>query len=261
MDKSQVLKTFHDTAIVTSFIDIGRKEFTHGFDRPVEIYIEYFKNLSILKNNFYIQVDDELKEKILSLRDYDKTYFIDCNIFEEKKDLLEKIKITQQNQYYKNMIKDHLKHHPEYWNSYYVFVTILKSFFVKKAIEQYNIKEDLITWIDFGYARKEIKNIEKIILPFEKNKITMFNRKLIKNINLHDAIFFNDVFIMGGSVTASKENWLILYDLCMESINNLLDKNIIDDDQTIFLMAYLKNPDIFNLIESQDWFPIFNYCQ
>ncbi|MBV6579038.1 hypothetical protein JL978_19205, partial [Acinetobacter baumannii] len=55
------------------------------------------------------------------------------------------------------------------------------------------------------------------------------------------AIFENEVFIIGGVAIASKEKWLELQKIIYSCQLELLNENIVDDDQGIYLMALLKS--------------------
>jgi protein YibB len=245
-------------AIVTAFSDIGRGSWEGWAKRTTEQYIDYFKNIANLKNPMYMYVDDNLKDVVLNLRKDNITHFIDVDIYNKYKGLHANIKKVHSLDSFKASIPNNLKNNPEYWNDKYVFIMLLKSYFVKLAIEQFDISEDLLVWLDFGYVRHPIIE-EYLLLPFNADKVTVFSQKNIGDPNITSAVLNNEIFIMGGSVTASKENWLLLNELCEESIKELVGKNLIDDDQGVWLMAYTKNRDLFEVIITENnWFPLFD---
>jgi protein YibB len=252
----QDLKT---VAIVTSFIDIGRGNWQGWANRTQDNYFEYFKNLSHLENPLYIYVDDSLKSRVLDLRQGRPTYFIESNVYDDFKYLYNEILRVHSLDSFKKSIPAHLLNHPEYWSPDYVFVTLLKYKIVKLAINQFKIKEDLVSWIDFGYKRDNVFIGNYLSLPFPKNKITVFSQKEIKDPDISFSVLNNDVYIMGSPIIGSKDNWIELINLCDESCADLFNMDIIDDDQGIWLMSYLKNKELFNVIVTEEWFPLFKY--
>lgn len=246
-------------AIVTAFSDIGRGNWDGWPQRTTDQYFEYFSKIAHLENPIYIYIDDNLKEKVLELRHNRPTYFINADIYNDFNYLYKNIKKIHSLDSFKNYIPEHLKEHPEYWSSEYVFITLLKSYFVKLAIDQFQINEDLLSWIDFGYKRENSFIGKYLSLPFNKDKITVFSQKEIVEPDIVACVINNDIYIIGSSIVASKENWLILNNYCDISIKELFSKNIIDDDQSIWLMSYLKNKDIFDVIVTEEWFALFKY--
>lgn len=247
-------------AFVTFFIDIGRGSWEGWSNRTQENYFQYFSNMAHLENPIYIYIEESLKSRILDLRQGRPTYFIESeNPYEKFSDRYDKIKKIQTSDLFNTLLPHHLKSHPEYSRPDYPFVTLLKSHIVKLAIEQFDIKEDLVAWIDFGYKRDTDFIGNYISLPFPKDKITVFSQRSIENVDVDFSLLNNIVYIMGGSLVASKENWIKLDDSFTESVAELFYKNLVDHDQTIWLMIYLKSPELFNLIVTEEWFPLFKY--
>jgi protein YibB len=246
-------------AIVTSFIDIGRGDWKGWSNRSVEKYFEYFKNISHLDNPIYIYIEDRFKSRILDLRNGKPTYFIKSNVYYDFNSVYQEIKRVHKLDSFKKSIPDHLIDHPEYWSVEYVFVTLLKPYIVELAISQFEIKEDLVSWIDFGYKRDSPVVGKYLSLPFPKDRITAFSQKEILNPDINFSILNNDIYIIGSPIIGSVDTWKILISLCRNSINELFEKDMIDDDQTIWLMSYIKNANLFNVIVTEEWFSLFKY--
>jgi protein YibB len=221
--------------------------------------VDYFKEIAHLENPLYIYVDDSLKSKILELRNENPTYFIDADPYKDFDSLYLEIKRIQESDYFKNLVPEHLKNNPEYWSPDYVFATLLKPYFVKLAIEQFEIKEQLVSWIDFGYKRNSDFIGNYLSLCFPEDKITVFSQKEISNPDVKFCVLNNDIYIIGSPVIASKENWKVLATLYDESVKDLFGIGLVDDDQGIWLMSYLKNPNLFNVIVTKEWFSLFKY--
>ena len=74
-----------------------------------------------------------------------------------------------------------------------------------------------------------------------------------------DIIANNDVHITGPCIVAGKQMWPKLESLVDHSLKELLKNDLIDDDQTVLLMSYLLEPDLFELhkVSDTDWFVAF----
>ncbi len=253
-------KQSNKVAFVTFFIDIGRGDWSGWSNRTQENYFQYFSNMAHLENPIYIYIEENLRSKILDLRQGRPTYFIESeDLYNKFSDRYEQIKKIQNSELFNSLLQPHLKSHPEYSKPEYPFVTLLKSHIVKLAIDQFDIKEDLVAWIDFGYKRDNDLIGNYISLPFPKDKITVFSQQDINFVDVEFSLLNNIVYIMGGSLVSSKENWSSLDAMFSKCVEELFEKNLVDHDQTIWLMIYLKNPELFNLIVTRDWFPLFKY--
>ena len=104
------------------------------------------------------------------------------------------------------------------------------------------------------------KNLEKNLDLFDKNKIHLFNiKEWVDGTIIQDVISNNDVHITGPCIVAGRELWPILEGLVHHSLNELFKNGLVDDDQTLLLMAYLQKPEFFELhrVNDQDWFVAF----
>ena len=61
------------------------------------------------------------------------------------------------------------------------------------------------------------------------------------------AVQNNIVFIIGGVFVAQKEQWKVLSVDMKEALEYLMSIGLVDDDQGLLLMAYFKNPDMYEL--------------
>ncbi|MGE8560853.1 MAG: WlaTC/HtrL family glycosyltransferase, partial [Acinetobacter sp.] len=159
--------------------------------------------------------------------------------------------------------KEQLKN-PEYWSPEYVLINNLKSYFVKNAIQKCNLSTSLVAWVDFGYCRdiNTLDKVKKWNYNFNKEKIHFFTIKKNFDINKENvlfSIFNNRPFIIGGVIVASKEKWIDFSNLVLSCQKKLIADEIIDDDQGVYLMALLKQPDLFklNYLGKNKWFDVF----
>ena len=258
----------NEITIVTAFFDIGRGDWTpdkglpHYLQRTNDTYIKRFANMAKLENKIIVYTSKEFVKLIKLYRQDRPTEIIVLDFPNSFQTLREKVSNVQKNPDYQKKINPTQVRNPEYWNADYVVVNALKSTFVSKAIELGHINTDLVAWLDFGYCREEstLNNVKVWKYPFEKDKIHFFNVKEWKEDTIiEDVIANNDVHITGPCIVADKTMWPTLQALVHESIEAMLKNNLIDDDQTMLLMSYLFQPNIFKLhpVSQDDWFIAF----
>lgn len=256
----------NDITIVTAFFDIGRGDWTpdkglpHYLHRTTDTYMERFSHIAKLENDMIIYTSPEFVDRIKELRDGRPTSILTVDFKNNFKVLRDKITKVQKDPVYQSKINPMQVRNPEYWSADYVVVNALKSSFVNRAKE--TITTDLVAWMDFGYCREEStrNNVTHWKYPFNKDKIHLFNIKDWKEGTfIENVIFNNDVYMTGPCIVAGKDMWIQLEQLVHHSLNELLNNNLVDDDQTLLLMSYLFKPELFELhsVSKEDWFIIF----
>ena len=257
----------NDITIVTAFYDIGREDWKY-FTRKTSYYFECFERLCQLKNK--IVVFSEIKFKSL----FDKIIHdikpdlvvIYEDIFDSNKELINKIKKTQKILQKRGGLTYGLTS-PEHWCPEYVLLTTLKTYFCCAAINKISEIDNIVSWIDFGYIRKEKYLPESKIWKYNfGNKIYLWSiRNIPQKINILEIIKNNIVYIMAGHIVASKEKWYYLNNLMNEQLDQLLSNTLIDDEQTLLLLSYMSNKKEFVLYreiidyDNLDWFYIFHH--
>jgi len=262
-------------SIVTAFFDIGRgnlpttkhgRILPHYQHRNVDTYFDFFRKQAKIENNMVIHTSENFADRIYDIRkEFGMQNATDVvvhssflpNDFIPIKEKIEHI--MQSPEYYNKVLNPQLI---EYWHSDYVLVNILKSFYVTESIRKGLIKTDLTAWIDFGYCRTDetIPKCNKWNYNFNKEKIHFFNIHPIDVRRPVDTIIYTgDVYIMGCHIVAGTHKWNGLRELMEKNLNDLLEHNLIDDDQTLLLMSYLTAPEEFELryVDPSDWFIIF----
>lgn len=258
----------NDITIVTAFFDIGRGEWTpenglpHYLHRTTETYLERFAYMASLENQMVIFTSEDLAPRIEEIRTGKPTQIIVMDFKSSFVELKSEVSRIQNSEDYKKMINPTQIKNPEYWNSDYVVVNLLKSTFVHRAIKMNLVDTDLIAWLDFGYCRdvNTLNGKQKWSYDFDREKIHFFNIKEFKEETyIVDVISNNDVHITGPCIVASKDLWPKLELLVEHAVKELIQYNLIDDDQTLLLMAYLFNPELFELhkVSDNDWFVVF----
>lgn len=256
----------NNITIVTAFYDIGRETWS-SYSRKNEEYFSCFKLLCQLKNKIIVFTQSKFQkefEDIISTIKGDLIVFYDDKIIDNEFYIKKINKIQKSSEYLNGILTPNC---PEYWNPYYVYINFLKSDFCLEAIKRVPEIDDFVSWIDFGYVKKQEQIPESKLWNYQFNdKINFWSIKDIpQEINLIHTVKTNTVYIQGCHIVASKNKWYVLNQLMIEQLNHLLINNLIDDDQTLMLMSYASNPEEFKIynenINYQDlgWFFIFQY--
>lgn len=246
--------------IVTAFYDIGRgdwtpeKGFPHYLQRTTETYIERFSHMAQLENPMIIFSTPDIIEKLRPLRGERPTKWVDFDLFKNYADLIKQIHDIQKKDEYQNMIHPSQRANPEYWNPHYVIVNFLKSVFVNLAIKHKMINTELIAWLDFGYCRTpdKIPASKKWSYDFDVNKMHLFNYKEYDGVPIQRIISTNDVYILGAKIVGGITAWPKFELLMKDSLIELGQHGMVDDDQTLMLMSTIKQPDLFELHKIPD---------
>ena len=126
----------------------------------------------------------------------------------------------------------------------------LKSFFIKWSLDNNLITNDYVAYVDFGYCRTpdKIPPSKRWEYNFGTDHINLFGyREYPNNKPIEEVIFNNQVYILGAKQVGHRTLWPELNRLIVESFAELQSKNLVDDDQTLWLMASLKKPEMFKL--------------
>lgn len=249
-----------DITIVTAFYDIGRGDWTpdkglpHYLQRTTDTYIERFSHMAQIENEMVVFSTSDIIEKLQPLRDDRPTKWISLDIFEKYGELIETIHKIQENENYQRMIHPSQRMNPEYWNPEYVAVNFLKSIFVNIAIKHGFATKELVSWLDFGYCRTadKVPKSKKWSYDFDVTKMHLFNYKEYDNRLINEIISTNDVYILGAKIVGGRTVWPEFQKTMMESLSELIDNGLVDDDQTIMLISTLKNPSLFQLHKIPD---------
>lgn len=261
----------NDVTIVTAFVDIGREHWEGiknnqlippYIKRDTETYFKRFERLTKLKNKIICYTEEKFFDRIKQMRDDIILIGID-SIWEDHQHLLSMIdSVQQQPEFIKFVTRPSS---PEYWSSKYVAVNFMKSHFVNYAVEQNLIDTANAAWIDFGYCREEVYCPPGMTWQFDtENKINLFcQNQFTHTVPIFDIIRTGDVYMQGCHIVAPKGDWQYLKQLVNDNLSTLFNVGLVDDDQTLLLMAYKSAPELFKLIpsESNNWFTIFeNRC-
>lgn len=253
-------------SIVTAFFDIGRSDWgqdvikhggplPHYLKRSTDQYIHHFSRLCELNNEIVVFTSFDLVDTLTNIKKINPKAntpkVISYDYFSNHSNLRNKIEQIQSSSEFAKKINPYQIRNPEYWNKDYVAVTSLKAHFVDQAITLGHINNEWSAWVDFGYCRDDnhLPESKNWNFDFTPNKINFFNyrdpnlKSPMDSISL--AVQNNVVFIIGGVFAAQRDNWKTLSNYMRDSLEELMQNGLVDDDQGLLLMSFYKNPELF----------------
>jgi len=216
-----------------------------------------------MKNDMIIYCADEHEEVIQNIRKHaapeSRTEIVTIDFKKSIQNLKPIIESIQKRPEYIKLVDD--PRMPEYWNAEYVLVNYMKTDFVVDAIERGYITTDLVAWLDFGYVRGS-QGLPKNLIwdyDFDSNKMHYFNKLPIDfQRPIFDIVKTNTVYVMGCHIVGGIDAWKKHRLLNRSSLNQLIACGLVDDDQTIMLMNYKSDQELFELhpikVEQEEWF-------
>lgn len=253
-DKQQI-----NISIVTMFFDIGRGNWLSNngeFQRSNDKYFGYFSHLAKLENDITVFTTDEFSEHILTLRQGKPTNIVTINL-DDFQSWTDKIAKIQQNPNFLANIPLHIQQNPEYASPLYTLITNLKTHFVSQAIQKNLVQHEQVAWVDFGYCRDEttLQGIQHWQYNFDPNYVHLFTIRPHKLLGIFPhprfarsmkkvkyAMFNNKVYIIAGITVATQQKWGEFLQKLTEIHLQLLNENIIDDEQGVYLMCNALYP-------------------
>lgn len=253
--------------IVTAFVDIGRGKWRgikNGeiipsyIKRHNDVYFDRFQRLSKLKNPIICFTESKFFDRIRSMRD-DITLVAIDTLFHDHAHLVSAIENVQNNPLFVQLVDN--KSSPERWSPQYVVINALKSYFVNHAVQNKLNKTNTCAWIDFGYARNAFHCPEGLDWKFDtEGKINLFSTvPHVPPEPIINIIKSGQVYIQGCHIVAPASEWSVLSELTHAAMVTMLNVGLIDDDQTMLLMAVRFAPEKFAVRFNGhgDWFTMF----
>jgi protein YibB len=249
-----------DITIVSAFFDIGRGKWP-AFARSRDQYLEYFRFWARVRNRLVVYTDRENGKDIRRVRaEYDReseTRVIEIDdIADWDRALLSRIGDTLGK---KAAVSFRAKpNHPESYNPVYNYLTYLKPFFVKDALERGLVENDA-AWIDFGYNHGGKYYVRPGDFDFRwsfdtNDKMHCFAIRELDDAPIFEIIRKVDTYITAGLFVGPRVRWIEMCGSFRRSIDHLLSCGMADDEQTLLLMAYRENPDSFQMHRINNFF-------
>jgi protein YibB len=248
-----------DIAIVTAFFDLGRVGWSRRdcdvspkYQRSIEDYFACFDRLARLRNALVVFTSPDFAPRVLASRRAlgleDRTTIL---VIE---DLLQTPEVAAPLGAIGAALSDRYRDFvwrpsaPEFNKPEYVALVALKPTFVQTAVELGLVRARQAAWIDFGYAHDPaiLAGVEDWRGDFG-DKINLFNIFALEDDPIYDIIRRADAYIQACHIVGPATAWADFQARISRAFQALLACGLMDDEQTLMLMAYRAAPDAFIL--------------
>ena len=248
-----------EITLVTAYFDIGRGSW-NKFKRGDNKYVSYFKLWARMRNKLVVYTNAEVAGEVweiresYGLRDRTEVIVID-DVISCDSAIYQKIEQAMQ-----HPISNRFHRHPNYPEAFapiFNYVVLLKPYFVADAVKR-NLVDGTVAWIDFGFNHggELFENSEEFDYLWQydfSDKIHIFTAKELDDEPIFQIVKYMDVYIRGNLIIAPARLWGKLWQLWRNAMVSLTDCGLADDDQTISLMAYRANPQLFEPHYMSTW--------
>ena len=246
-------------AIVTAFFDIDRAGWSYRnsdvstkYRRSVDYYFGCFDNLALVKNHLIVFTSPDLAQRVLDARKahglQDRTFIFTIDQLFETPEVAAPLAAAQARMTEK--FKDFVWRPtaPEFNKADYVLLTALKSTFACTAIAMGAVSAPQLAWIDFGYARDAamVENATEWAFDFG-DKINLFAIFQLDDRPIFDIVRRGEAYMQGGHVVGPPSAWPLFNRQMSEAFRALIACGLIDDEQTMMVMAWRAAPELFTL--------------
>ena len=251
--------------VISCLYDIKRATLGR-YSRDFEVYLTYLNNILSLDCNLVLYSDDSrVIDKVSSLNK--PNHIIRNKPFSqlEKYASIQEIKNVMSSESYIRGLVEPMA--PEYRIPDYSVLINSKIDMMYEEVFANHFGSDVFVWLDSGFRAQLFKQ-EHIgrrfpsnnINSFDLSKFTILCRSRPQGSDLDIRRFYKSHInrfgagVLVGGANAIKE---IKQKLDIE-FDVALKHNLIDSEQSLLAVAYLKNPELFNLYDG-DWWSLFDY--
>lgn len=244
--------------IVTGFFDIGRDLWDYS-SRDKSKYFDFGKRLLTLDDNMIIFIDEKYNDFVLEYRKGKLEKTIIKNI--RLKDLpyfryYTKINdIMNSNEFKTGIIEPD---RPEMTKPEYNILIWSKIFLINEAIKNNNFNSTHFIWIDFGITNKILLNKYLNTKLFKKkhipDKIKIMCRSMPQNDDLNiDNFYKSHINRFAATVFSGNiDSFIKFQEYFDKEVINCFEKKLVDCEQSLYSIIYLKHPELFELYFG-DW--------
>lgn len=254
-----------NVTLVTCFYNINRANWNHS-SRTVDRYFTNCEHILNKKNPIVIFTTDEYKDRCISIRKktdinliyttiiiipFEKLYYYD-NL-----ELIRKIQINNIN----NIFPVHERVNPEFCVPEYIVLINNKIHFLKEVADRNPYNSQIFQWVDFGlhsnlYIKEQFNENffskifykkDKIRLVSFKNPVKFINNDIRSYYNIHSST------LSAGLIAGDKNTINIMYNLCNEQFNEMIQNNVVNQEQYILYYIMCQKPDLFDYSLINNW--------
>ncbi len=256
--------------VVTALYNINRENWP-DYKRPWQEYLNYFKNTLSLRCKFVIYVEPDLVDFVTEVRkevdqDLKYTKIIQMKFNQLPKFYLkDRIDNVMSSVEYRNGLVD--PNPPEYNNSNYSVLILSKMFLVEDAIDKNFYNTDYYMWLDGGIRHTTFRPEDKFKLypnPLKINDISGIRilcrfRPEESDLDIKSFYKSHKNRFGAGVIVGKKEHIKEFNTKINDILEEALDNNLIDSEQSLHTVCYLRNRDMFELIYNNEWYYHFDY--
>jgi protein YibB len=255
-----------ESVIVTAFFDLRRAEWSceqgapSKFKRSIDQYFGYFANLAPLKNAFVVFTEPKFAAEALQARRRHglehRTVLVTVDRLFETGPVAQAVADARKRmtpRFHQWLLQPEK---PEFREPRYPVLTGLKAAFVNTALRLSLVKAEQLAWIDFGYCRDRG--------PFDRadpwrfdagGRMNLFCMAEPDHRPIASVVRFGEPYFHGAHMIAPTAAWPDFAAEMARAFEALLAFDLIDDDQTLMLMAWRRRPDRYRL----HGIPLANY--
>lgn len=259
-----------ESTVVTAFFDIGREGWRETetapsrFRRDVEHYFQQFGRLAKLRNPMVVFVAPEHAARVLALRrnfglERQTSVVTIEKLFDQP--LLEGIAAETKKRMTPRFRRWVLHpEFPEYREPLYVLVNALKAAFVNTAIDLDLVHTAQSAWVDFGYCHDDERFDPGESWRFDAgDRMNLFYLTELDELPIYRIVRYGTVYFQGCHVVGPTSAWRSFAKEIARAHDALLGSDLVDDDQTLMLMAWRRDPTQYRIhgVTSDDWRVLF----
>jgi hypothetical protein len=250
--------------LVTGFWDINRDRWGTYYSRPVTKYFENFKRICSLYNDMVVYIDpkyyNDVVKMVATLKVLGRTRIIPLNYEQLDGYKYERnIQSIMDSDEFKQGLADPFV--PEVTQPAYDVVIWSKVSLLKKTLDENPHGYDCtfgVAWLDFGIHSHMLPdnylNTFLIGPGLKSSRVQMMYRSLPLPEDSDIKTFFKSHTnrITAPFISGTKETITEFYDLEQKIIKEALELGVVDCEQSVYAIAYLRRPLLFKLFHG-DW--------
>ena len=260
----------HAITVVTAFFDLGRAQWRapdaspSPFQRGVDRYFERFAHLAKLENDMVVFVAPDHAARVLAIRREaglaERTTIVTIAGLFDREPIA-----TVETETRKRMTRRFQRwvlqpQMPEYREPRYILINALKAAFVGAALDLGLVRDSQTAWIDFGYCGDDKRFDAAKPWRFDAgDKMNLFHITALDILPIYRVVRYGTVYFQGCHIVGPNAAWPAFAREMSFCLAALLAVDLIDDDQTLQLMAWRRNPGAYRIhgVSPKDWRIIF----